>query len=459
MCGVLLIFSKKGEALPKKKCVDASKKLFNRGPDNFKNNFLRKNTLFISNTVLSITGHEQSNQNLIRSKSKNYIISFNGEIYNYKFLSKKKNNETNSDTKVLIDLYDQMKIKNIPKLLDGMFAYVVYDKKNDSINIVNDSQGEKNLYYFEDKNFFIVSSTIEPILFFTKTKKLNDKPLKNYFFTRHYMPNHQTCFENIYLFPNSSYSFYYLNINKLKLGKYDDPIKWISEKKYKKFSNFSESEMIEYFDFHLNNQAKLMVPDRRFGCVVSGGIDSTLQAYFINKHAVSNFNLAIDHINKDPIMKKLNKFNNFFSNPINKFSINKAKYQKLITNCFKIVCSPLQTHDLPSRLLLSDIFKKNKCKVFFSADGCDELFGGQQIYKEVFKKINKVNFNYSPYSNLSNLFNLDRVNLSDDYKNLMENKWNSSLNAYNFIKSKKERNIQSYLFMDYFVQSVSVVNR
>ena len=89
MCGVLVIYSKK-KKLNKNKCLTASKEIYNRGPDNFKFSLQRNNTLFVANTVLSITGNKNTlSKKISKSKNKNFEISFNGEIYNYKFLKKK----------------------------------------------------------------------------------------------------------------------------------------------------------------------------------------------------------------------------------------------------------------------------------------------------------------------------------------------------------------------------------
>ena len=52
--------------------------------------------------------------------------------------------------------------------------------------------------------------------------------------------------------------------------------------------------------------------------------------------------------------------------------------------------------------LLAKKFKEMKCKVFFSADGCDELFGGQQLYWKLFYKNKNDKKNISPYSSINN---------------------------------------------------------
>ena len=89
MCGIFLAFSKNGHHLPKERCKEASSELYNRGPDFFKYSFFRKNTLYISNTILSITGNPDNKNSINQSLNKNYFISYNGEIYNYLDLCKK----------------------------------------------------------------------------------------------------------------------------------------------------------------------------------------------------------------------------------------------------------------------------------------------------------------------------------------------------------------------------------
>tara|TARA_A100000164_G_scaffold379253_1_gene423013 strand:- start:452 stop:2227 length:1776 start_codon:yes stop_codon:yes gene_type:complete len=464
MCGVLVIFSKKGHKLQKTRCLQAADKLYNRGPDSFKSNFFRNGSLFISNTVLSITG-KSIGKNLIKSKNNNFEISFNGQIYNYldlknRFIEKNNFDNEESDTKLLVNLYEKINYKKIPEYLNGMFAYVVYDKQKDRLIIVNDTQGEKNFYYFENSDFFIVSSTINCIVSFLGEISLNLVTLSNYFKTRHYMPvQNQTSYENIKLFNNSSNNIYNFKNKKLIINNYDDPFNWISENEHRRLQKLPELEVFNYFENALHEQIKLMIPQKNFGCIVSGGIDSTLQSTLVNLYSSSSINLAVDHINKDPIMKNINRFNPFFKTKIKKIKMNKKKYQNLINKCYEIVQSPMQTHDLPSRLLLSNYFKKNNCKVFFSADGCDELLGGQQIYEKIFfKKIN-YDINNSPYSKIIDYGFYDEKEKNKSLEKYFNKNWIKINNNYQFIFDKKSKSIQSSLFLDYFIQSINVANR
>jgi len=73
MCRIFIEISKK-KKLNKQICINSAKNLYNRGPDILKYNFFLDKRLFISNTILSITGLINKNRNLYGSKSKNYEI-------------------------------------------------------------------------------------------------------------------------------------------------------------------------------------------------------------------------------------------------------------------------------------------------------------------------------------------------------------------------------------------------
>lgn len=461
MCGIFAVISKKKKSLNKEKCIKSISSIYNRGPDHMKYQFFDNYTIFIANTILSITGEIKNNNQILHSKR--YYISFNGEIYNYKELFKNYLSgydfiNKDSDTEVLLYLHEVLDHKKLPRSLNGMFAYLIYDLIDKKIKIVNDPQGEKNLYYYEDNNYFIVSSNIRSILDFVGEYKLDFKTLENYYKTRHYMPLEKTCFEKIKIFPHGTFFSYDLKNNEYFLFIYENPVDWISEKKYEYFNKFTDEEIIDFFDYELNSQIKLMIPKIKFGCIISGGIDSTLQAAIISKYSDPDVNLVIDYgFKKDQIASKISIFQKYFKNQIEQIKFKKKDYIKFAYSCYDTICSPMQTHDLPGRYIISKNFSKKNCKVFFSADGCDEIFGGQQIYYNLYKKKFNYKNNISPYSTCHNL--IIKKDKQDYFSNEMSKKWNEIYKKYEFVKCDKSRNILSSLFLDYTLQSTSVANR
>ena len=447
MCGIFLIYSKKGY-LNKKDCLNATEKIKSRGPDKLLKNFYFNRKLYIANSVLSITGKiNKKNDKLITSKNKNYDIAFNGQVFNWKKLNKKFGfKHIANDTYTLVNLFESVNFQQVPKKLNGMFAYSILDKKKEKIYIASDPQGEKKLFYFNDSNYFIVSSTISSILKILKDNvQLDLKKLNEYFLTRHFLFDGKTCFKKInLLLPGTNYRF---DLKKLKLFSkiYDDPINWISKKELNFNSKLKEKEVQQKIQKNLNDQLKIMIPSVPFGTIFSGGIDSSLQSSILADLKEPKIALALNHVKKDNITKNINKFKKFLKFKLKVINITKNKYISKINKCYGITKFPFLTHDFVGKHQLAEFFRKNNCKVFFAADGADELFGGYEIYKNIKWKTNNVQ-NYSPYSSYK---------IKNNYYNKL---WFQAYKKYNFIKNKKERMIQASLFVDYFKQSIFVGN-
>ena len=102
-----------------------------------------------------------------------------------------------SDTQILVNIHEKIQSKKIPILLNGMFAYIVFDEKKNQFIIANDVQGEKNLYKYESKNEIIFSSNVSSILKYKLKIEINKNVIKNYFTTRHLMPFNETCYKGV----------------------------------------------------------------------------------------------------------------------------------------------------------------------------------------------------------------------------------------------------------------------
>lgn len=449
MCGIFLVKSK--NPLNIRSCIASSNLIKSRGPDYFLHKFFNKEKLYISNSVLSISGNNKKKQKqLNHNTNKNLYISYNGEIFNWLNITKKENIKADSDTQMILKLTEKYKKMIFSKNLFGMFAIVLFDKKKNKIFFYCDPQGEKKLFYYNYKGNFIISSSIKSIINYLKKNELNINMIKDYFNTRHFMFYKKTVFKNIFVTePGKIYEF---NLKNFKLNEkfYDNPINWISEKSYKSFDKNNEVEIKSKLKAHMKSNAKLMISKHKFGNIFSGGIDSSLQTALINNYKKPNVVSVLNFLNKDKITKNIFKFNKYINFKIDRLNINKNKFIKNFKLCYDITGFPFLTHDFIGKYMISKYFRSKGCKVFFGADGVDELFGGYEIYK----KTNWKNIpNPSPYT----AFN-DNIETKNSNSNNVNRLWNKVYKKYSFIKNKKERSMQTSFFLDYFVQSVYVGN-
>lgn len=445
MCGIFLAISKK--KLNKKKCVDSEALIKSRGPDITNNSFFFNKKVFLTNTILSISGEINDKKKLQQSKSKRHVLSFNGEVYNWRELAKIYNLiESKNDSQLLINLFDKIDTNKIPRKINGMFAYCVIDKKRKKVYFSTDVQGEKKLFLFQNDNNFILSSNINAIINYIGKDSLNIDQIKNYFNSRHFIYETDTIFNNIKVIP-PGYTFC-LNIENFKLKKkiYDNPLNWISKSTYLK----NKKKSFSLYKFHLTEkiekQAKLMIPDTKFGCILSGGIDSSIQTAILKKFKKPFEIAGLNYLGKDKVSQKINEFSSFFSFNVKRLDITKKKYLKDFKKCYKIFGSPFLTHHFVGSHQISKYFKKNENKVMFGADGLDELMGGYELYKKIKWIPGK---NCSPYS---------LVSINGKLKKKIDKTWSSAFKKYKKFLGIKEASIQASLFTDYFIQSVYVSN-
>ncbi|NJN35269.1 MAG: hypothetical protein HC817_14495 [Saprospiraceae bacterium] len=180
MCGIsgILDFKKSHLAPPIAPSVaKMNDRMRHRGPDDAgiwaeKNIALGQRRLSIID--LSPAGHQP-----MLSHDERFVITFNGEIYNFKKLKNQISDypfRSNSDTEVLLAAYAQ-KGKNILSELNGMFAFAVWDRAEEELLLARDQLGIKPLYYVLSGERLIFASEIRALLASDLVKKNLMKPL------------------------------------------------------------------------------------------------------------------------------------------------------------------------------------------------------------------------------------------------------------------------------------------
>ena len=140
-------------------------------------------------------------------------MAFNGEIYNYRILRKKLEEQlkvnfiTTSDTEVLIYMYKHFG-KDCLEQIEGMFALAIYDKKKDQVFIARDFAGQKPLIYREDATGVYFASEMPGLFALTPDfeKKLNKEALRFYMIGNFFhLPHHISFFEGVEKLENAGY--------------------------------------------------------------------------------------------------------------------------------------------------------------------------------------------------------------------------------------------------------------
>ena len=456
MCGIFIVINKKSQHLNVSKCKKALNQMYRRGPD-WSFYKIPKNNVFIGQVVLSMTGKIKKDIKQHYSNSKKYFIVFNGEVYNYKnlsvnFLSQEVDNNI-SDTNILVNLFDIKEINQINSLLDGMYAYVVYDKENNQLIIGRDPQGEKTLYIYENDSQIVISSEVNPIIQYTNDNEINVDILKSYFYTRHFIQFDKTIFQRIKIFEPGSTNILNLKNFKLKILSINTIRSYVDEKEFNRNLKRNETDLVEELDFLLKKNLKEMIPvNRVFASILSGGIDSSLVSNYLCKISKPKKLIFLDHVGKDALSSEIKYFEKYINKKITQYKIDAKYYKENLIKCLKICNSPIHSHDFVGQFIISHKINKIGCRALFGGVGADELFGGYETYRQ---NIEDPNINYSNYTKLiePKLFSKNKEFYF--FKERIDDNWKKCLESYSFIKDKNHQNRLAMMLMDSTIQLTS----
>lgn len=261
--------------------------LHHRGPDSngeYTDLIAGKNICLQHSRLSIIDLSEAGNQPMITPDG-NFVIIFNGEIYNFKELrSKYLRNysfRSKTDTEVILYLYQELGIGFV-KEMNGDFAFAILDKVRGKLFLARDHFGVKPLYYYDLKGDFIFGSEVKSILAYGIKPKMDEEGLENYFVFK-YSPQDNTLYKGIKRLPPS----HHLEFD-LKTGTYSLINYWtISKIPLPESYSGRKEELYSLIEDAVRIRLMSDVP---IGTFFSGGIDSSIIAWFLkNITQISHF--------------------------------------------------------------------------------------------------------------------------------------------------------------------------
>lgn len=382
MCGIagFIDFSNEKSTLEKiefaeKKAAYFKEGIKKRGPDSQSAFISTDGNLCLVHSLLAITEQVQNARQPMISVDKNFIIIYNGEIYNSDYLKKHFLPDfifkTKSDTELVLELFSKYQ-EQILVELEGIFAFSIFEIKSQTLWLAKDHLGIKPLCYSWDKN----------ILYFSSIAKLLKQDESNYEVNE----ETQAALKKFGFIIGPSTSF--KNVKSLQAGHY---IKFSSDKNFVEIPYFKINQIQTSNSYFLNSQnnnhstediltnvIKSQMPESiPFGIFLSSGIDSNLIAAICKNLGRKFHTFTIGFENQDKRIfsesAKAKELANFWGSEHHEWIIKKEEVPALI-NEFK------QSVDLPSsdgfNSFLAAKLAQPFCRVVFSGVGADELFLG-----------------------------------------------------------------------------------
>ncbi|MCP4689086.1 MAG: asparagine synthase (glutamine-hydrolyzing) [Desulfobacterales bacterium] len=329
-------------------------------------------------SIIDLSGGDQP----IYNEDRTAWIVFNGEIFNYPELradlvASGHRFYTNSDTEVLIHLYEERGV-DMFKALNGQFAFAVWDGRRQTLLLARDRMGIRPLFYRQEKRRLMFASEIKALFADPGTRRALDLQTLSDVFTCWSALGAFTPFENVFQLPPAHYALFSregMQVHPYWKLSFSDPSPW----------EHSISEYAEELNGLLYDAARIRLrADVPVGAYLSGGLDSTYISSLVKRE---------------------------FDNPLNTFSVSfcderydETSFQTMAVDALEtehrtINCAGDDIGELFPRIVwhaetpllrtgpaplhrLSKLVRECGFKVVLTGEGADEIFAGYNIFKE-----------------------------------------------------------------------------
>ncbi|MDO1447040.1 asparagine synthase (glutamine-hydrolyzing) [Rhodocytophaga aerolata] len=376
MCGIHLIIDTTAR-LTQEPIRQMATSLDYRGPDavHIEEIASAAHKVFVAQNRLRITDIRPTADQLFHSPCGRYVLAYNGEIYNYQQLKASLRRsytfQTNTDTEVLLYLLLEEGEKCLSRL-NGMFAFIWYDRQEEKVVLCRDRFGMKPLFYAQTDSYLIVSSEIKGILSSGLIKKKLNTSQIAYYLQYKFAQRPATFYENIYeITPGTYYTTStgqpLTEAGTIHLEKNTLPI---SEQK---IVYTLEETLVEAVKRHLPVEVPV-------GLFLSGGVDSTLLLALAKEAGIPH--LPVFSIANNPADKAFGTKDYYYARQAARqygAEYHELTIQNDILDDFETFVSYIDQPVGDGAAWLTFLLSKEAkahVKVILSGAGADELFAG-----------------------------------------------------------------------------------
>jgi len=307
-------------------------------------------------------------------------IVYNGEIYNYVELKEELKNrghrfKTTSDTEVILHMYKEYGDDFINDL-NGMFAFVIYDRQKKRLLIAKDHFGIKPLYWYEDKKQFVFGSEIKAILNHTDIKAIPDKVNLYEYLTFQFILGEGTMFKNVHKLLPGHYMTYDLDAGRHKSIKY-----WEPDFKIDRFhtEEYFIVRLGEILDQTISQQLRSDVP---VGSYLSGGLDSSFVTILSASKYGSQFKSFTGAFDEGPEFNELEyarEAARVANSLLYEIVPTEKQFIDLLPRLIWHLDEPVAGPGVFPQYIVSKLASEH-VKVVLGGQGGDEIFGGYARY-------------------------------------------------------------------------------
>jgi asparagine synthase (glutamine-hydrolysing) len=362
--------------------------LAHRGPDDYGIWYDTASGIGFGHRRLSIIDVSPSGHQPMFSTNRRYVITYNGEVYNYPALRKELSElgyvfRGHSDTETLLAGFEQWGIEETVRRSIGMFALAVWDRQERRLHLVRDRLGIKPLYYGRVNSAFIFASELKAFHAVPEFQNPVQERALELYLRYGYIPAPYSIYENIYkLLPGSILTVETDSLQEVYQPKSYWSAREIALSGQAHPEQVIEQEAIEQLDVLLSDAVDhCMVSDVPVGLFLSGGIDSSTVAAFAqiqSTQPVKTFCIGFEDQQYDEAIYA-KAVAHYLGTDHTEMYLSPKDAQGSIPRMSSLYDEPFSDPSQIPTFLVSEL-ARSQVAVSLSGDGGDELFGGYKRY-------------------------------------------------------------------------------
>lgn len=385
MCGIAGYISKTPGYLPNR-LATAARLMQHRGPDAGAVYITEGERAGLAHRRLSIIDLSETANQPMTSACGRFVIVFNGEIYNYQDLRKElpcKGNSlrTQGDTEVILELFAHSGTRFFPQL-NGMFAFAIYDLKEQVLTLCRDHIGIKPLFVYAHEDVLIFASELKVIRFLIPNLKINAEAIPA-FLHLGFIPEPATIYQQVYKFPAAhvvqiAVTDVSFAVSLEQAAAFWNPLNSIQPKSV----NNQEQALDQLEELLSDAVGKQLISDVPIGTFLSGGIDSSLVTALAARHrgvrGLNTFSISISEgkYNEGSYARAVARH---LGTQHHEFKVQEKEVIELIDRFLPAYDEPFADSSAFPTMMVSRLARQ-EVTVALSGDGGDELFHGYGAY-------------------------------------------------------------------------------
>jgi asparagine synthase (glutamine-hydrolysing) len=395
MCGIFGIAKSDGR-LDQSLLEGSVSSLAHRGPDAAGNHVMRGSfgAVGFGHTRLAIL--DLSDAGVQPMIFRNLMITYNGEIYNYRELRSELEKkgyafDSDTDTEVVLKAFHLWGVECVQRFR-GMFAFSIFDENRECIYLVRDRVGVKPLYYSMLDQGLVFSSEMRPLYDHAEVSQEIDRKAMYAYFQYGYVPRDKSILKSCSKLLPGHYAVYSLKDSTITNHRY-----WSVSDLYKPDTSITYSDALESLHNVMRESFRYrLVSDVPVGLFLSGGFDSACLASVLTETAtnIKAFTMGFDDPKYDETSTAQDVAQHLGLEHV-KYRCTMNEARDLIPELCEIYDEPFGDASALPTVLLSRLVSR-EVKVALSADGGDELFAGYTRYQKMMKHWGNIS-RYSAY--------------------------------------------------------------